>query len=88
VVTLVVSPEDAEKLTLATQEGHIKLVFRNPVDTTLEDTQAITRTTLYGVTTRLKVKKIAPPPPEAPGYFEIKVIQGDKPPETIKIVDQ
>lgn len=85
VVTLVVSPQDAEKLTLATQEGHIKLVFRNPGDTTQEDTPAITRTTLYGVTTRPKVRKIAPPPPEAPQYLEIEVIHGSKPPETIKM---
>ena len=85
VVTLVVSPEDAEKLTLATQEGHIKLVFRNPVDMTLEDTPAITRTTLYGVTTRPRVRKIAPLPTEAPRYLEIEVIHGAKPPETVKI---
>ena len=29
VVTLVTSPEDAEKLTLASQEGHLRLVPRN-----------------------------------------------------------
>jgi Flp pilus assembly protein CpaB len=37
VVTLVVSPEDAEKLALATQEGH-QLTLRNPVDTKQETT--------------------------------------------------
>ena len=32
VVTLLVLPEDAEKLALATQEGHIQLILRNQVD--------------------------------------------------------
>jgi len=82
VVTLLVSPEDGEKLTLATQEGHIKLVLRNPGDMTLQDTPVVTRTTLYGSKTRPKVRKIAP---DAPRYLEIKVFHGDKPPETIKI---
>lgn len=36
VVTLLVSPEDAEKLTLATQEGHIQLIIRNPRDPSQE----------------------------------------------------
>jgi Flp pilus assembly protein CpaB len=32
VVTLLVSPQDAEKLTLASSTGHIQLVLRNPLD--------------------------------------------------------
>ena len=36
VVTLLALPEDAEKLALATQEGHIQLILRNPVDTKQE----------------------------------------------------
>jgi len=30
VITVLVSPDDAEKLALATQEGHIRLILRNP----------------------------------------------------------
>src|ERR1700685_94185 len=33
VITLLVSPDDAERLTLASNEGHIQLSLRNPVDT-------------------------------------------------------
>ena len=33
VITLLVTPEDAQRLTLATSEGHIQLVLRNPLDT-------------------------------------------------------
>jgi pilus assembly protein CpaB len=32
VVTLLVSPQDAEKLTLASSKGHIQLMLRNPLD--------------------------------------------------------
>ena len=33
VITLLVSPEDAERLTLASAEGQIQLALRNPLDT-------------------------------------------------------
>ena len=33
VITLLVSPDDAQKLTLASQEGRIQLSLRNPLDT-------------------------------------------------------
>jgi Flp pilus assembly protein CpaB len=61
-VTLVVSPEDAEGLTLATQEARIKLVLRNPADTNQENTPAATRTMLYAGTQPNKVR-VKPVPP-------------------------
>ena len=36
VITLLVSPDDAQKLTLASQEGRIQLSLRNPLDTRKE----------------------------------------------------
>ena len=33
VITLLVSPDDAQRLTLASSEGHIQLALRNPLDT-------------------------------------------------------
>src|SRR5271165_5163256 len=33
VITLLVSPDDAQKLALATTQGHIQLTLRNPLDT-------------------------------------------------------
>lgn len=89
-VTLVVSPEDAERLTLAAQQGRIKLVFRNPVDTTQGNTPAITQTTLYGGTQprKARVKPVPPVPAEAPKYFDIQVIHGDHPAETVKFKQQ
>ena len=50
VVTLEASPEDTEKLALASQEGHIQLVLRNPVDTAQEKPAPIRNTMLFGGT--------------------------------------
>jgi pilus assembly protein CpaB len=81
-VTLVASPEDAEKLTLATQEGRIKLVFRNPRDPVPSNTPAITRWTLYGGTQPAKTKvKPVRQLPDTPHFFNIEILEGDRPPE-------
>jgi pilus assembly protein CpaB len=48
VVTLLVPLEDAEKLALATQEAHIQLVLRNPLDTKRERPAIVGKTTLFG----------------------------------------
>src|SRR5579864_7470914 len=37
VITLLVSPEDAQKLTMASNEGRIQLALRNPLDTSEEN---------------------------------------------------
>lgn len=48
VVTLLVPLEDAEKLALATQEAHIQLVLRNPLDMKREKPATVGKTTLFG----------------------------------------
>jgi len=47
-VTLLVSPEDSEELALASQEGRIQLVLRNPLDTNQDKPAAIRNTNLFG----------------------------------------
>lgn len=47
-VTLLVSPEQAETLTLANNEGHIQLVLRNGSDQTIEKTPGRELDDLYG----------------------------------------
>src|SRR5579864_3574887 len=47
-VTLLVSPEQAETLTLAGSDGHIQLVLRNSSDQTIEKTPGRYITELYG----------------------------------------
>jgi pilus assembly protein CpaB len=71
-VTLLVSPEQAETLTLANNEGHIQLVLRNGSDQTIEKTSGRELNELYG--RRAKPQKEAnnsdnpapPPRPRAP----------------------
>ena len=56
VVTLMVSPEDAERIALAQSEGQIMLSLRNPLDTQPAATQGVRTAGLFG--------SPAPPPSE------------------------
>ena len=89
VVTLLALPEDAEKLALATQEGHIQLTLRNGVDAKQETTQPIGNENLYGTPTRVqprvpRVKRTMQPVPAFPNIYEIEILGGPQR-ETIKI---
>jgi len=88
VTTLLVSPEDAQRLTLASTEGKIQLVLRNPLDTKSTELIASGARGLYkgGIappapvrvsSPRPKVIEKAPPTPVATGV-SIEVYQGDK----------
>ena len=52
VVTLQVSPQEAEVLILSSGEGHIQLVLRNPGDSRHETTSGTLLSSLYGVSAR------------------------------------
>jgi pilus assembly protein CpaB len=81
-VTLLVSPDQAETLTLANSEGHIQLVLRNGSDQTIEKTPGREVSELYGMRSqrpkangdprppRPRVQPVvhtaAPPPPPPP----------------------
>jgi pilus assembly protein CpaB len=90
VITLLVSPDDAQKLTLASQEGRIQLALRNPLDTKKGATGAARTSSLYpgqaphpaeGAPKLHKmVAKAAPPPPPAP--YHVEMIRGSKRDET------
>jgi pilus assembly protein CpaB len=93
VVTLLVLPEDAEKLALATQEGHIQLTLRNPVDTKQETPPSVGNENLYGGTAaaptrgQLKVTRVKhnlQPVPELPKFYDIEIFRGPQR-DTIKI---
>jgi len=83
VITLLVSPEDAQKLTLATSEGRIQLSLRNLVDSEQENLESVRNTTLYRGATPLpdntpkvhiaKTKAVAPAPVVP---YSIEVIRG------------
>jgi pilus assembly protein CpaB len=67
VVTLLVTPEQAETLTLAGNEGRIQLVLRNGVDQKVEATPGRDIAELFGMrTTRKVVAEAAPKPRPRP----------------------
>jgi pilus assembly protein CpaB len=81
VVTVLVSPEDSEKLALASQEGRIQLVLRNPLDTTQEKTPAIRSTSLFEGATqhqaaRVQKVKSVPTPSAEPPTHDIDIYRG------------
>jgi pilus assembly protein CpaB len=86
-VTLLVSPDDAQKLTLAQSQGKIQLVLRNPLDTTQQDLSATNTSGLYKgvplpVKAAVKTEKIrhaaVPAVITPPPAYSIQVIEGDK----------
>jgi pilus assembly protein CpaB len=86
VVTLLVSPDDAERLTLAISQGHIQLALRNPLDTKQEDVAAVRSNSLYKysaepapatVPRRTKHIEVQASPP-APTAYTVEVYKGDK----------
>src|SRR3954469_13597540 len=90
VVTLLVDPEEAERLTLASTEGKIQLALRNPLDKTIPSTPGVRPAMLFGfgaatrtavarnhvvVSGPSSVKAVAATTPELP---TVEIIRGDK----------
>jgi len=84
VVTLLVDPEEAERLTLASTEGKIQLALRNPLDKTTPATRGIRPAVLLGLaasTPKPAPRRVAPaaePAPVAPEPVTVEIIRGDK----------
>lgn len=81
VITLLVSPTDAQLLTLASSEGRIQLSLRNPTDVEKRTTGAVRNGVLYGVVPQ-KTKKVVhvEPKPQGPvtAVYNVEIIRGDK----------
>jgi pilus assembly protein CpaB len=82
VVTMLVNPEDGEKLTLAAAEGKIHLALRNTVDVSEANPAPVYGSTVFqgaapAVTAPQRVV-VAKPSPVAPPPFTVQVIRGDK----------
>jgi len=95
VITLLVTPDDAQRLTLASTEGHIQLALRNPLDTKQDDVPASNSRGLYRglpvpAAVHSPVRHVVPakPPTTAPSTgVSIEVYQGDKKQE-VKFPDE
>jgi pilus assembly protein CpaB len=98
VITLLTSPEDAERLTLASSEGKIQLALRNPLDTHQDPVDAAMERSLYKnspppvVAPKPAVhpaKHVVAPPTPAPSVLSVEVYQGDKKqPDVLKFPEQ
>ena len=90
VVTLLVNPEEAERLTLASTEGKIQLALRNPLDKAIPATPGVRPSALFGfgAATRTAVARtrvasagsssarpVAAAEPDLP---TVEIIRGDK----------
>ncbi|MEZ4483949.1 MAG: Flp pilus assembly protein CpaB [Syntrophotaleaceae bacterium] len=70
-VTLELTPEEARKLALQTNEGSIQLVLRNPLDEEEIKPKVVRRVR------SVRPRVYTPPPPT----FEVEIIRGEKAPE-------
>lgn len=88
VVTLLVTPEDAERIALASTEGSIMLTLRNPLDTEPTLTKGTRMAALMGApdpppVTRVvqgirRVEPPKPPPPPEPEIYTVETIRAAK----------
>jgi pilus assembly protein CpaB len=85
VITLLVSPDDAQKLTLAAMQGKIQLALRNPLDTKQIDPSAVRTDTLYKLAptpakavVRTKAQRPSVQLPATPSTFQVEVYRGEK----------
>jgi pilus assembly protein CpaB len=89
VVTLLVDPEEAERLTLASTEGKIQLALRNPLDKTLPETHGIRPAALFGLgaptrtaVARTRMASVSSSKPvvvaAVPELPTVEIIRGDK----------
>src|SRR5258706_10489126 len=98
VITLLASPEDAERLTLSSSEGRIQLSLRNPLDTHSDPVDAANAKGLYKGGTvpvapprmtihPVKQQKTEKPRP-SPSVLSIEVYQGDRKMDVVKFPEQ
>jgi pilus assembly protein CpaB len=88
VVTVAVTPQDGERLALASSQGQISLVLRNPVDVEPTQTAGIKLPALMRgpapepapAAPRRAVQRAAapPPPPAAPSIYRVETIRAAK----------
>jgi len=88
VVTLLLTPSDAEKMTLASEEGRVMLSLRNPLDTAPTQTSGARMAALLGEASAPPVKKVvqgrtfvkaaAPVAPPAPKIYTVETIRAAK----------
>ena len=91
VVTVLVTPEESERLTLASTEGKIQLALRNPLDQSAPTTPGVKPAALLGTTARTSPVRMAasrragaaPVPVQTTAQIQVVV---PEPPPTVEII--
>jgi pilus assembly protein CpaB len=79
VITLLVDPKEAEKLTLASQQGEIQLALRNSLDMDAVNTPgAVLGNMVQGSPAPVKVARASQPQKEEPAVQTVEVIRGSQ----------
>lgn len=86
VVNLLVTPDQAEVLSLASDQTRVQLVLRNPLDTQEKPTSGISLANLFGESVKaqanpalpIPARPVAPRPPAPPPPATIEIFNGTK----------
>lgn len=87
VITLLVSPEEANELAMAATQGRIQLALRNSLDSAKVDPAPVMQASLFGAaqaptpaiaTTAKKIHAPEKPKVAVPDVYNVEVIRGDK----------
>jgi pilus assembly protein CpaB len=82
VITLLVAPEDAAKLAMASTQGKIQLALRNTVDTGTAVPAPVLQSALFAsdapVAAPAKHVAVAKAAPSAPSAYQVEIITGSK----------
>lgn len=84
VITLLVSPDDAEKLTLASSEGKIQLALRNTLDLEQVQTRGVRTLAMLGSSPPPATRTVRVQPRRAPQPGPARAPQGEAVVETIR----
>jgi len=84
VITLLVSPDDAQKLALVQQEGRIQLTLRNPLDTRKSGVSATKASSLYPGATPLGTTD--PKPKVHKAVVKVPAAQASQLPYTVELI--
>ena len=87
VVTLLVTPEEAERLTLASTEGKIQLALRNPLDQSAPATPGVKPASLLGTTAKTTAVRVAMSRKPTPTVPAVPVVAVAPPPDAVPTVE-
>jgi len=83
VITLLVAPEDAARLAMASTQGKIQLALRNTVDTSTAAPEPVLQSALFAssapaAVAPVKHVAVAKAAPAAPAPYQVEIITGNK----------